>query len=79
MFSVLLAPGFAADGSGEALRFLARYYRDRNERLLAILRAAIGPLTTLLLGSAVLLLTLGIFRSVSTLINAVDPMRWVTP
>ena len=79
MFGVLLAPGFAVDGTGQALRFLARYYRDRNERLLALLRAAITPLTTLLLGSMVLLLCLGLFRTIVALVNAVDPMIQVSP
>lgn len=72
LLSAMLIPGSIGTDPVPALRFLARYYRDRTERLVLLLQAALSPLTTLLLGGAVLLVTLAIFRSIQVLIASID-------
>jgi type II secretory pathway component PulF len=63
----LLAPAPFTAGVADALRFLSRYYRDRNERLLILLRALFTPASTLALGWLVLITALVVFGTMVVL------------
>ena len=63
----MLAGSPANNGSVPAFQFLARYFRDRHNRLIVLLSAAFAPASSLVLGSVVLLVTLAIFRSLVSL------------
>lgn len=67
----LLASSPTNNGVVPALQFLARYFRDCQNRLIVLLSAAFAPATSMLLGSVVLLITLAIFRSLVSLDAAI--------
>ncbi|HVX83306.1 MAG TPA: type II secretion system F family protein [Phycisphaerae bacterium] len=71
-----LDPGQRQADLPDTLEFLARYFRVRHARLMALIADASEPFITLLIGLLVGLVMLAVFQPIVSLIDAVEAPAW---
>jgi len=72
LVSGLLSTAMYADGFVAVLRFLARYYRYRHTRAMALIEASAAPLIALVMGTLVLWLSLAMLAPLISLIQSLS-------